>query len=304
MSGEPMVCPAYLGAYSPSLKNIRLVYAYKRHSKLTDDVLSVNLFSDKQNDIRLMIATYNEKTNGIGIGWDYDGKSIIDGDACTDTGFDGISPTFGVTSHEIAFTCDNVKKEKLTFAFPVQRNTTEFKTYNGIGIDVDPNAAGGCIDDPLSPEMTSHDIFEEHIAIVHTHFNEQIIRDGNPVFYNLNADMSYQPVYPGYHHKYVKPALSGYENIELLGKSKDIAKSIASVNPTADPYFELSDMLENGVYGRVYENYADVEQDIINNIFVIKSNPPFGENKKETESQPIGGADKYYAWDIDLSSNF
>ena len=76
------------------------------------------------------------------------------------------------------------------------------------------------------------------------------------------------------------------------------------MNPGADPYFELSDMLETGVYGRVYENYASAEQDIINSIFIVKSNPPFGENKKEVESRPIGSADKYYAWDIDLSSNF
>lgn len=116
--------------------------------------------------------------------------------------------------------------------------------------------------------------------------------------------MSYQPVYPGYSHKYVKPELSGYENIELLGKSKDIAGSIASVNPNADPYFELSDMLENGVYGRVYENYASAEYGILNSMFIIKQNPAFGENKKEAGQSPIGYADKHYVWNIDLSGNF
>ena len=177
-------------------------------------------------------------------------------------------------------------------------------TYNGITIDVEPNSDGGCIDDPTAHEMTSHDVFDEHLAIVHAHFNERLYQDGNPVFYNLNADMSYQPVYPGYQHKYVKPGLSSYENIELLGKSKDIVGSIASVNPNADPYFELSDMLENGVYGRVYENYALVEHDLLNSIFVIKQNPAFGENKKDAGSSPIGYADKHYAWDIDLAGNF
>lgn len=156
------------------------------------DILSVGLYSSGNTDVKLMVAKYNEYTNGIGDGVG-DG-----GNACIMGSLDGVGPMFDVTSHEIAFTCDNIKKEKLTFAFPVQRNTTKFITYNDVQIDVDENAEGGCIDDPTSPEMTSHDIFDEHIAIVHAHFNEGIFQDGAPVFYNLNADMSYQPVYPGY----------------------------------------------------------------------------------------------------------
>ena len=164
-SGLSAVCPAYLGAYSPSLKNIRLVYAYKSHSMYNDsgDILSVGLYSGGGNgDVCIMIAKYNENTTGIG----------HKGNACISGQLGGIRPVFDVTSHEIAFTCDNVKKEKLTFAFPVQRNTTEFVTYNGVTVDVEPNSEGGCIDDPTSREMTSHDVLDEHIAIVHAHFNE------------------------------------------------------------------------------------------------------------------------------------
>lgn len=63
-------------------------------------------------------------------------------------------------------------------------------------------------------------------------------------------------------------------------------------------------MLESGVYGRVYENYATAEQDLINKIFVSKSNPPFGENKKEDWQRPVYGIYKHYVWEIDLAGNF
>ena len=100
MGGTQLTCPAYLGAYSPEQKDIRLVYAYKVHSKYEDlnDVLSIGLCQYNGGDVGIMVAKYNENTSGIG----ENGKN-----ACKDGKLTGLSPTFDVTSHEIAFTCDD-----------------------------------------------------------------------------------------------------------------------------------------------------------------------------------------------------
>lgn len=125
--------------------------------------------------------------------------------------------------------------------------------------------------------MNSHDIFTANIAEFTLRDTEsRLTSDLNHTFEilaNTNADMSYIPVYPGISGEVsvMLPAVLSAEltsdlsvekhiyrygkPFELLGDSNDIDKQIRLVNTDVDPYFQLSTIREDYVFGRVYEDW-------------------------------------------------
>ena len=83
--------------------------------------------------------------------------------------------------------------------------------------------------------------------------------------YNINADISYIPSYPGIsgeidiYNKYSSPY--NYYNVELLGMSKDIDYYINLVNPNPDPFFDYDAIVRDTIFGRVWEDYDKTEED-------------------------------------------
>lgn len=64
------------------------------------------------------------------------------------------------------------------------------------------NVDGPVIDDPTDADMNSHDIFDTNIAIFRKQIISKTLRDvrgaaGKTYEFNVNADMSYLPAYPG-----------------------------------------------------------------------------------------------------------
>ena len=101
--------------------------------------------------------------------------------------------------------------------------------------------------------------------------------------YNLNADISYIPNYPGHNHEVQAFAL--YPNaeqhaIELLGPSRDIDKYLNLVNPSPDPYFDYEKIMDTEVFGRVYEDY---NQDL-DKSYRYLVNPLLGANSPSFEA--------------------
>lgn len=132
-------------------------------------------------------------------------------------------------------------------------------------IDFYENSEGPVIHDPMSYEMNSHDVFNQNVTVVSfrrkTH-NLSFIKSEN---YNINADISYIPSYPGIsgeidiYNKYTSPY--DYYNVELLGMSKDIDYYINLVNPNPDPFFDYDAIVRDTIFGRVWEDYDENEED-------------------------------------------
>lgn len=90
-------------------------------------------------------------------------------------------------------------------------------------------------------------------------YNDYLEEVKNDIIINLNADSSYDPLYPGELGAVQKNASNQYVNIELLGCSKNIDNEISSINKDVDPYFDINKIINNYTFGRVYENYTKLD---------------------------------------------
>ena len=112
------------------------------------------------------------------------------------------------------------------------------------------NVDGPTIDDPTDANMNSHDVFDTNITIFRRQIVSKQLREiknssGRTYDFNVNADMSYLPTYPGlagikqlYKNK---DWYDGY-SVELLGTAKDLQEQISFINPNPDPYFDMDDI--------------------------------------------------------------
>lgn len=159
-------------------------------------------------------------------------------------------------------------------------------------------AEGSPIEDPVSPEMNSYDTFVEAVGTAVAVFDGGVLKFGGFSVNNANADMSYQPLFPGKNFTYSINNAGDYENIQLLGVSKDISKWIDAVNTNADPFIDLSDILQNRLFGRVYEDYESNLSDQLS----IVDNDTFGDNAVNQDNRPKSDNGKtYFNWDIEFS---
>ena len=150
-------------------------------------------------------------------------------------------------------------------------------------IDFYENTEGAIITDPLAPEMNSHDEFDTHVTVLEFKKKSDDLQFKNTYTYNINADISYIPSYPGMNGEieiYKKYSNADYFSIELLGMSKDIDNYIAMVNPNPDPYFSYDTILSNTVYGRVWEDYNPSED----KTFIQITNPSLNGNSPTFDS--------------------
>ena len=142
---------------------------------------------------------------------------------------------------------------------------------------------------PISDEnnISEHNSFDSIPFIMTFKFNctNNVVTDINIL--NLNADSSYDPLYPGEIGAVKDNDNKQYLNIELLGYSKNIDSEISSINKSSDPYFNINKIINNYTFGRVYENYDKLDDKSIlvnyNNLLV----------KKAGQEYPI--------WTIDVS---
>ena len=151
-------------------------------------------------------------------------------------------------------------------------------------VDFISNTDGPTLEDPTKTEMNSHDVLNQNVTTI------EFIRKRNSYLYkkstsyNLNADISYIPNYPGHDHEVkmfsLYPNVEHY-SVELLGQSRDIDKYSNLVNPSPNPYFDYEKMMESNVFGRVYEDYdpnLDKSYKYLVNPFLGANSPIFEED--------------------------
>ena len=236
---------AFLGQYIKNNTTVCFVYAKKHYEKDADGNLNVKLL----NDVKI-----HQVINGVVNGdYEVDGKGII------------ADPTLD----QIAFAFDG---KTLTFAYLKENHFDESAALvTKSNVDLKSNTSGSTFRDPRSTEMNSHDVFTTDIAVLKCNVLDRSlvkakaagdIGDDIQSVHNMNADMSYLPLYPGLSGEisaYSTSVSSDIENdclrFQLLGNSKNIDSQIAQVNPDVDPYFDMNRISNDFTYGRVYEDY-------------------------------------------------
>ena len=264
--------PVLIGYYVYDQYSIDLVFVYKKFKRTTDangkTTIEVTISNADDKDERMLKPGY-DLTKAFFIVKIKNGTSIqsipsnspmqieclkdeklttIDGIACV--GWDNTTRTT-----KLAF---------LTQLNDELSNVVEPQSTIS-AIDFYENTEGPVINDPMSYEMNSHDVFNQNVTIVSfkrkTH-NLAFMKSEN---YNINADISYIPSYPGIsgeidiYNKYSSPY--NYYNVELLGMSKDIDYYINLVNPNPDPFFDYDAIVRDTIFGRVWEDYDKTEED-------------------------------------------
>ena len=236
---------AFLGMYSPDATNIRMVYAKKNMELLSGNSECVSVFLDSVPVVK--IGLFNKSANHV----------MEDSGTFCSAEIGTISSGYRAFGQDIIFSSgDESGKETLTFAFVVEKDSPSvYPEYADNSFVPAEMAEGSPIEDPISPEMNSYDTFVEGVGTATAVLDGGVLEFNGFSVNNSNADMSYQPLFPGRNFTYPLNNAGDYENIELLGVSKDISKWVDAVNVNADPFIDLSDILENRLFGRVYEDY-------------------------------------------------
>ena len=133
-------------------------------------------------------------------------------------------------------------------------------------------------DDPIHTEMNSHDIYTSDIILKNFIIQSSQMREVNERLFNMNADMSYLPVYPGQACRFdiTRTEISSdkYFPVQLMGQSRNIDGIVKLINPTPNPYFTMEDITEKYTFGRVFEDYLSSD----NKTLKILNNPPINPN--------------------------
>lgn len=165
------------------------------------------------------------------------------------------------------------------------------------------NSEGYTREDPFHDEMNSHDVFDSDIYMMKFNVHYSELKPIADMTFNVNADISYLPVYPGKKNLAdfnAKDPISAdyYHPVELLGQSRNIDDIIEMVNPTPNPYFDLSTISSSYMFGRVYEDYfSDYDKTLR-----IIGNPPIHNNVPSGDD--VEYRDGQFYWNISLTSQF
>ena len=172
--------------------------------------------------------------------------------------------------------CSFYKKYNNTYfdMFVVDGNVIEdddeqhfMETYIDSKVDINHNT-----DDTLyvkdDNDITSHDIFSNKLNIISFRLNGNEFSEIQRDPYNINADMSYIPNYPGLCGELnLSNDLKDFNivDVELLGMANDIDAKNEYTDISSNQYFDMdkyklyqkSDFILNGIYGRIYEDFPE-----------------------------------------------
>lgn len=285
--------PALIGYYPIDDSSIDFVYLSKKYelsAEWFDNVSCDNLISEFPDEPEIFAVRidsglkYTKTNNQLMTNASSIGQKIVGSQACV-----GYSVDLNETV--VAITTQNSSKNKTT----VKPCTCNSK------IDFDVNADGPTIDDPSTNEMNSHDYLIQNVSLFSFKRSTSLLKFKSAKIYNLNADISYLPIYPALSNEaiiYRNWNDEEQHSLELLGMSKDIDDIIGLVNPSPDPYLDYEKIVENDVFGRVYEDYNAKED----KTFRLISNPSLNLNSPKNQSS--SGYQNDLNVDVDLNSGF
>lgn len=283
--------PALIGHYPIDDSAIDFVYLSKKYelsSKYENDTSCNILISEFPTEPEIFAVRidsglkYTKTNNQLMSNASGIGQKIVGDQAC-------VGYTVDTNETVIAITTQNLNTDKTT----VKPCTSNSK------IDFNINADGPTIDDPSTNEMNSHDYLNQNVSLFSFKRSTSLLKFKNAKIYNLNADISYLPVYPALSNEamiYTKWDDAEQHNLELLGMSKDIDGMIGLVNPSPDPYLDYEKVVENSVFGRVYEDYNAKED----KTFRLISNPSLNLNSPKVQSS--SGYQNDLTIDVNLDS--
>lgn len=260
--------------------NFYTVYA-KKHikSERVDGKLSATISLDQGSNFRLI---------------NYNSQSVADAG--------GIQFPRKPTNDSVAFSiCDTTTVAfgvVLDSILSIDNSMINSYTLSGHILSSD-NANGYIKDDPFHTEMNSHDVFDSDIYVTKYSVRYQTLYPMSDKIFNINADMSYLPSYPGKDKRINVMSLpdisaNQYHPVELLGQSRNIDGLIDMINPTPNPYFSFDDISANHVFGRVYEDYVKN----CDKTLKILGNPDIHNNRTNTDEVSCNGGNFY--WRIDI----
>lgn len=142
--------------------------------------------------ITARIAFFNDRTSHVLL----DESTYRDFTLDTTTGGTPRIPT----GQDIVF-ANNMEQgqENVVFAFATRKADNFTPEYNSeLTVSVQEGTEGATIEDALSPEMNSLDVLDSDIMLSKIRvYSNEVRKLGDGRIYNTNADISYQPLYPG-----------------------------------------------------------------------------------------------------------
>lgn len=230
--------------YSPSGSRMNLVYVAQKCQNEGDDRVRFHI-EGKYPDLK--IQKFSTSTQGLD-----DGTSgaVKSGSWTNGRGRIG----------DIIFSY-NKNENNLTFCF-IRDMDGDYRTQDVFdrALDMKSGTQGAIFRDKFTKTMNSFDIFVQNVCTMVTTSPGNTLKMIKYVENNINADMSFIPVYPDRNYSSViKNDMKEYGcyNIELLGRERNIDKYISNTNPNPNPYFDSGDIGENEKFGRVYEDYLE-----------------------------------------------
>lgn len=287
LDGNGVRYPVLVGYYPYDQYSIDLVYVYKKYRRYFNE--------DGVEDYEITISNMDDRDAKLEkVGYDLDKAFFIvqikNGTTITTIPTSGATKITAFRHNNLATlsgvvcagwdnTTRNTKLAFLTQLSSGLSNIIDTKPTIST-IDFDENTEGALINDPMAPEMNSHDVFNQNVTIVaYKHKTSQLAFETIDNF-NINADISYIPSYPGIsgeidiYNKY--SSKDNYYNIQLMGMSKDLDYYISLVNPNPNPYFDYDSIVSSIIFGRVWEDYDSRNNE--DKTFVQLYNPSLNKN--------------------------
>ena len=277
---------SFIGMYSPSGSKVKLVYVQKTLEYVNEDQAKIYIHSSKP---QILIQEFDDQKQGLD-----DSNSTL-----TSTwSSDNTSNNEDINIRDVIFSY-NKSENRLTFCFI--KDFVDSARRNDVleaPIDLYANTEGAILKDKFTKPMNSFDVFLQNVCtlVASPKLNEISYTENN-----INADMSYIPVYPDRERETIIPEDNKeYKcyNIELLGRERNIDTYIDNTNPNPNPNFDIDEINENKKFGRVYEDYLE-EYD---KTFITTENDSINSNIKgyckhesSEDSQVIG-----YSWSFTL----
>ena len=279
---ESRIC-SFLGMYSPAGSRMNLVYVEKTYQNVGNDRVKVNI-RGKYPTIK--IQKFDTSIQGLD-----NGNSTIS--------FVKTGNSAEQTISDIVFSY-NKTENRLTFCF-IREMGGDYRKQEVFGRDVNmvTGTEGAIFKDKFTKTMNSFDVFIQNVCTMVTTSPGKTMKELSYTESNINADMSFIPIYPDREYSSVienDMKEYGCYNIELLGRERNIDAYIGNTNPNPDPYFDADDINENEKFGRVYEDYLD-EHD---RTFMTVENDSLNSNMTEFCQFGLDQKISGYRWTFDL----
>jgi hypothetical protein len=234
---------SFIGLYSPSGNKINLVYVRKTFEYVDNGKVRIFIRGSKPF---IKIQKFNSGVQGLD-----NGNNTVDYKGNDDDNQRILDVVFSY----------NTTEDRITFCYirNLIDNSHTQKCFNK-SIDMQTSTEGATIGDKFTKTMNSFDVFVQNVCTMVTTSPGKKITEMSYSESNLNADMSFIPIYPDKSKKSLIEASMkeyGCYNIELLGKERNIDSYISDTNPNPDPYFDVNSINENEKFGRVYEDYLE-----------------------------------------------